>query len=343
MIDGRHTRVIERGLRQLASGEQVMPQSAVFRFSDADQYQASIRGVSAQVRLTARGHFDAELTRIELDRLQMQRSSLNLARIAHVANYPKRAPILFLSDANQGAMRHSGLEVPPGELVFFREGSTDRHQTEGPCRWAAMWLTPEDLTAAGQAIAGCELAMPKATHVLRPAREAMMRLMTLHEAVCNLAKTNPGHLAKPATAKALEQELVRTMVVCLTGHQLADVRWQPQQHIRIITRFEEYLAKRKFEPVYLAEMCSAIGVSERTLRACCHEHFGIGPIRYLWLRRMHLVRRALERADPANSNVTTLAADHGFWELGRFSVEYRALFGESPRDVLRRPSAHSLH
>jgi AraC-like DNA-binding protein len=63
----------------------------------------------------------------------------------------------------------------------------------------------------------------------------------------------------------------------------------------------------------------------------------MGPIRYLNLRRMHLVRRALLRADPSKT-VTQVATDHGFWELGRFAVGYRALFGESPSATLHRPS-----
>ena len=63
----------------------------------------------------------------------------------------------------------------------------------------------------------------------------------------------------------------------------------------------------------------------------------MGPVRYLWLRRMHLARRSLLRADAGTVNVTTVATEYGFWELGRFSVEYRALFGESPSAALRRP------
>jgi AraC-like DNA-binding protein len=52
---------------------------------------------------------------------------------------------------------------------------------------------------------------------------------------------------------------------------------------------------------------------------------------------MHLARRALLRADASAATVTMVATDHGFWELGRFSVEYRGLFGESPSASLRRP------
>jgi AraC-like DNA-binding protein len=107
-------------------------------------------------------------------------------------------------------------------------------------------------------------------------------------------------------------------------------------HARIIARFEEFLEARRYEPVYLAEICAAIRASERTLRACCQEHLGMGPMHYLWLRRMHLAHRALLCADPATATVTAIATEYGFWELGRFSVEYRKLFGETPSACLQR-------
>ncbi|MBV8398809.1 MAG: AraC family transcriptional regulator [Acetobacteraceae bacterium] len=76
-------------------------------------------------------------------------------------------------------------------------------------------------------------------------------------------------------------------------------------------------------------------MSGRALRFHCLEHLGMSPHRYLWLRRMHLVRRALALAGPAETTVTTIATDHGFWELGRFAVSYKSLFGESPSATLR--------
>jgi Helix-turn-helix domain len=50
------------------------------------------------------------------------------------------------------------------------------------------------------------------------------------------------------------------------------------------------------------------------------------------------VRQSLLRADASKTNVTRILTDHCFWELGCFSVAYRALFGETPSQTLRRPA-----
>jgi hypothetical protein len=37
---------------------------------------------------------------------------------------------------------------------------------------------------------------------------------------------------------------------------------------------------------------------------------------------------------PSTATLTQIVTDHGFWELGRFSVAYGMLFGESPSETL---------
>jgi transcriptional regulator GlxA family with amidase domain len=164
----------------------------------------------------------------------------------------------------------------------------------------------------------------------------VLRLVHLHRAAEQLAKGTPDILANTEVARALEQALIHTMIACLAESPPVQMTSSDRRHQAIIARLEELLAANTSRPLYLAEICAAVGTSERILRVSCHEHLGMGPLRYLWLRRMHLAHRALLIAAPKTTTVTEIALNHGFWELGRFSVEYRALFGESPSESLRR-------
>jgi transcriptional regulator GlxA family with amidase domain len=174
--------------------------------------------------------------------------------------------------------------------------------------------------------------------VVRPTEASMLRLSMLHMAVGRLAHDIPELLSMPEVCRALEEQLILFTVECLTEGLGIERATGRRRSDAIIARFEDYLAARPNEPLHLTEICAKIGVSERTLRAACEEHLGMGPIRFLSLRRMHLVRRALLSADPSTMTVTRIVTDHGFWELGRFSVAYRTLFGETPSETLRRPA-----
>ena len=107
--------------------------------------------------------------------------------------------------------------------------------------------------------------------------------------------------------------------------------------IERIARFERFLEQNPLTPLRIADLCAAVGVSQRTLHGVCVQHYGLSPVRYASLRRMQRARNALHAADPALATVTAIATHHGFSELGRFAVAYRALFGEPPSATLRRP------
>lgn len=312
-----------------------MPDSAVLTFSDPDVYHAAVRNAQVEGVVTARGSFRAELTRIDLHRLWMLRGEESLARIHSVA-IGQRAAILFATDPNPPEYI-DGMELTEGKILVFGLGSVGHQRTAAGCQWGTMSLTLEDLAAAGQAIIGREVIAPSDTHCIRPQPQFMSRLLRLHKAAGHLAKTVPDILANPEVARAMEQALLGAMIACVGGGDEVDVGGTFRHHAAIMRRLEEVLEANLDRPLYVVEICKAARVSAKTLRLCCQEQLGMSPKRYLVLRRMHLARRALCIADPVATTVTEIATNYGFWELGRFSVAYHSLFGESPSASLRRP------
>jgi AraC-like DNA-binding protein len=314
-----------------------MSPSRVLSFTDPFAYQSAFRSVEVELFPTAKGKFHAELTQVSMSKLWMHGAHEELPRIYVGVVKPHRTLIGFLTRPNQPPMLHCGMAVSPGDIIVNDTDMMHR-RTAANCDWGAMSLPKDDFDAACRAVTGQEYAGPPVKHRVKPAPDLMSRLLKIHGVVDQLAKTMPDILSLPEMARALEQELILLMVRCLTDGEPKSMTAGARRHDTIIVRFEDFLETHPDQPLYLAEICAAIGVAERTLRVACEEHLGMGPIRFLALRRMHLVRRALLQADPSTKTVTRVATDHGFWELGRFSVAYRDLFGESPSDSLRRPS-----
>ena len=155
--------------------------SRIRTFTDPYSYQAAIRSAHGKILVTARGDFRAELVQIELPRLWMQRGRENLPRIFHATLPSERAPIGFLAGAKQAAVHHCGVEVSPSDIIVNGSRSTFHRRTSAPCHWAAMSLTPDDLSTTANAIAGRDLSIPSDTMLVRPTAASMSGLRDLHE------------------------------------------------------------------------------------------------------------------------------------------------------------------
>jgi AraC-like DNA-binding protein len=313
-----------------------MPWSSVLSFTDPLACQAAILSADVEILPTTREDFQVEVTQVGTSRLWTQGIHAWSPVVCTVACKPDRRSIGFLTESNSSPFQHCGLEVLRGDIIV--NGFHVVHRRSGPdLDYGSMSLPIDELDTAVEAIIGREFMKRIGQRIIHPHPQLMSRLLTLHRAVGRLAHDTPDILQLPEVVRALENELVHVMVRCLADGTDAETTMGGRRHDAIMARFEEFLAANPDRPLYLAEICAGVGVAERTLRASCEEHLGMGPIRFLTLRRLHLTRRALLRADPSKSTVTRIVTDHGFWELGRFSVAYRALFGESPSETLRRP------
>ena len=102
----------------------------------------------------------------------------------------------------------------------------------------------------------------------------------------------------------------------------------------IVRTAEERFLAAEARPVTLADLCVATGVSKSTLYNAFHHICGDPPLEFFRKRRMMQARTMLMNSRRERGIVKRAALTAGMTQLGRFSVEYRKLFGESPSATL---------
>lgn len=314
-----------------------MPGGASLSFSEPYQYQERIRPAEVQIIPTARGDFQAKLSQMELHQLTLQQGWQSLPTVVRAALHRSRSSIMFHTGAAQPSIKVDGVDLLSDVLVLGAPGDEHFFQGASDCSWATLTLTPETYAAAHATLVGDDVDPIMRTSVIRPPPGAMARLRALHQRAMGLIPSATGRGADPGVAKAAEHALLAAVVDCLKGEgNVTAPRLGHRNSTVVMRRLYELLDESEGIPLYLTDVCARLGVSRRTLHTACTEHLGLGPHRFLWLRRMQLARQALIAADPRLATVTAIATDLGFWELGRFSVHYKWLFGESPSATLGR-------
>jgi AraC-like DNA-binding protein len=311
----------------------MMWSSRIVKSGEPDEFVTLIRPAGCKILVTERGSFDGGTILMDIGRLYLERRRENLARLIQAPM--SRPGVLFLTEPGP-SMFLDGAEIGPKQLAMFSSGNTHLSRLSGPTSLAAMSLSDHDLETSWALFLGSEAKWIDGCAVVTPPPGALARLRSLHAAAGHLAQASPGYATvRPAVASTLEQALIEAMFKCVAVPPVRSDTTAMRHHRLIVRQFREMVEMNPLKPLHIPKTSHAIGVSGRTLRMACQSQLGVSPIRYLMLCRMHLARRALRRGDPHVTTVTDIATDLGFWELGRFSVKYREIFGESPSATLR--------
>jgi AraC family ethanolamine operon transcriptional activator len=170
--------------------------------------------------------------------------------------------------------------------------------------------------------------------IITPGEAAAFELRRYLDAAASLVDVAAD---QPLAAGPVASQGERLLLTCLETATAgrADIDSSTARS-RLVGRAEQVYRSHVGAPVSIARLSTIVGVSERSLRNAFYDVYSTGPKRYLKLWQLHQVRRELRAA---HASVTDVATFHGFYELGRFAGEYKALFGEVPSVTLHRAKA----
>lgn len=307
--------------------------AASVRFSDFDHIVEGTSDFGYDFVPIDAGDVVADFERIDLGPVVVQRGEGKLPHYAMSVSLPK-ASMFFLA-GQSGDVVWQGQCVDRDLLFSFDAGSELVGNTRGGITFASLVWEPGFLEQRAEALGVSIDTVGRTGPVSTPDPAAMHNLRAAVGQTLAVARSDPARLERSEVREALGEAVASAAVDALNPaperRSIAAV-----SHVRAVRAAFEVLEARAGDAIYLAELCHAANVSERTLRSAFQHLYSVSPIRYLQLRRMELVRRALRDADPREARVSEVASRFGFTNLGRFAMEFRQLYGDSPSQALRR-------
>lgn len=236
---------------------------------------------------------------------------------------------LPLEGRQEYAFGRSRLEASAGTLMFLPRGTEATRRSAG----GAMLAIEIETSALSAEVQGRQAGVPADWPLLPHALAlSQAQLHELCEAIAELVR-----LLEPNTSPDLRTHADRRLISLLASVvSSSPAASQPLPvTARRLADLEDWIEANLAEGISLGQLCEFAQVGERSLQLAFQARRGMSPMRFIAERRLAIANQRILSAG-TSEDVTAIATKVGFTHLGRFSMAYRAAFGESPSQTLRR-------
>jgi AraC family ethanolamine operon transcriptional activator len=303
-------------------------------FESIESLKNPIGGSQIEIVQLGRGRMSGEIMRGQINDIAFSRGHFSLpVRATGVFSRDKIVVGVLLSCS--GSSRSLADPVDPGDVLVHPAGSEHDRLYEGAATFAGMMCDPADLP--GFFVAEGEGADPRFWEKRRHFRFGRCSKASLAALLSLLAgRLQQGGIRTGTATEYWKRTVMDAFVGQVALEPALDSEKVVPSSIRIVREVERYLDDNGDRPVHVSEICENIKVRRRTLYRAFDDAVGTGPIQFLRAKRLSMVHLRLRQARPEDTGVVEIATELGFLELGRFAQQYRTLFGEYPRETLRR-------
>lgn len=305
-------------------------------YNDFDAFTQDVSSFDGRILLNHPCRSEWSISHIDLGGIHIQIGLVGSGNIVEGKSWDGFMLYLPLTGACRKTI--NGEEIGKHSFLMFEPGSEHYLCSASEHSWCSIFVPTDVWTRAGYPYELRSGGEKGRCRVTRPDRLIDAQTRSLVRDIEFAAGTCPNfettQAATVAAAKAAD------LVSLFAGarrngepHRCGRPRIPRQE---IIRRCTALLEEREGEHVSTMELAAKAEVSERTLETAFKEYFGEAPTRYLQLRQLHQIHRALRTAYADETSVTKVLMDHGEYELGRTAGRYHQLYGELPSQTLQR-------
>lgn len=228
---------------------------------------------------------------------------------AHDQVIPNDALVVFPSDDALKAVSPAGFR---GNGMSFSESFMERTAEQAFCRPLSLLLPP----------AGIYAPSPSKLNVVRAELHKWQQLV------------DQGAENRLAIISRREESLALAILDALVDASYIETD-RDKKSSYATARALELIHSSELESISAVELCEYAACSQRTLEKSFMGRFGVTPKKYIKLLRMADVHKGLREFDSQDcDSIIELASLNGFWHMGQFAADYRAIYGELPSATL---------
>jgi len=310
------------------------------RFRDFDAFATLVRDVDCVMLLNNLRQRLWVIKQVNVAGIDVQFGQVGSGNIIEGQSWPNGI-LLYLPLTDTCEYRANGNVIPRNAAALLEPGCEFYISTGVAHDWCSIFI-PTDMFTPGGNLVNSSIALSVSEkarcRISCPSPQVASRFLSAVREITTAAASSLRFETSPAAESAAE-ELMKVATSYATRGYLDFTSKEGRPRIsreEIIRSCQHLLEERADDTVRVGDMAAAAGVSDRMLRTAFYEYFGVGPLRYLELRQLNQVHRALQAANPAMVSVSDVLVDHGVWEFGRIASRYRHLFGELPSETLRK-------
>lgn len=279
------------------------------------------------VKLTP-GPLDSEAIEINVDGYLVYRERFGCQVLACGTSSPRGFTIML---AREGVARFFGSRASAKQIVLYPPAcSIDA--VGYPGLRDVHYMLPAERIAAAATDREVDLIEAPRAFVIEPGVDRLDHLSTVLAQVDAIVESRDS-----TTWPEVEKELMRNFLGLFDVASYGSGWSLPQLRaaIKCATETRNYICSASAAELDLASLARDLGITRQHLNRCFRENYDISVHEFVHVHRLNKARELLLDGG-SKMNVTEAAYSTGFNHLGRFSVEYRELFGETPSQTLRR-------
>lgn len=298
---------------------------------DSDQLGEVIKGASFELHQMDIGSFQADLLSTSFGKGILEKGRYSRTVLTEGTFSPEYMTFAFaLAAKSESRVNGSSLKIH--NMFLSDEGSPLECTLAPDTLWSSFQFKREDLLKTG-------IDFNEHGSTLYSLNKEMQQNISLNLSEIFTYLKDTDHSQTSSVNAIMLYNYTLSIYAHTISHAYSYTPLKRNESTLLAQKIYHYLQDHASEPIQMIELTALIGKSERTVERLFKKYFGVPPYTYLKFHRLHLIRKHLMQRDSSFINITHLAMDNGFMEIGYFGREYKKTFGETPSETLKNNRA----